>query len=89
MAAAHALSVNTPQKQVQVKKGDNITLPCTYESSVVTPAKGDIVAWMKMPEEVGSHGARHMIRMSVWEKMALCEETGVPRHQRSLFDLCQ
>nr|XP_028582683.1 cell surface A33 antigen [Podarcis muralis] len=51
VAAAHALSVNTPQKQVQVKKGDNITLPCTYESSVLTPAKGDIVAWMKMPEE--------------------------------------
>ncbi|XP_060129636.1 cell surface A33 antigen isoform X2 [Zootoca vivipara] len=37
---------------MQVKRGDNITLPCTYESSVVNPAKGDIVAWMKMPDEV-------------------------------------
>ncbi|XP_033002672.1 cell surface A33 antigen [Lacerta agilis] len=52
VAAVHALSVNTPQKHVQVKKGENITLPCTYESSVVNPADGDVVAWMKMPNEV-------------------------------------
>ncbi|XP_061485699.1 cell surface A33 antigen [Rhineura floridana] len=52
VAVVHALSVDTPQKIVQVRRGNNITLPCTYRSSVVKPDVGDIVSWMKISTEI-------------------------------------
>ncbi|KAJ6662693.1 hypothetical protein lerEdw1_011333 [Lerista edwardsae] len=51
VAAVHALRVETPKKKMEVAKGGNATLPCTFQTSF-SLQKGDIVYWTKMSTEV-------------------------------------
>ncbi|XP_066476770.1 cell surface A33 antigen [Tiliqua scincoides] len=51
VAAIHSLKVETPKKKMEVKRGGNATLPCTFQTSV-TPEKGDIVYWTKVATEI-------------------------------------
>lgn len=58
VAAVYALHVETPKKKLEVARGDNASLPCSFQTSV-SPQRGDIVYWTKMSTEVGNHNASH------------------------------
>ncbi|XP_075583897.1 cell surface A33 antigen [Pelecanus crispus] len=46
LATAHALTVEAPAKEIQVARGNNITLRCHFKTTAsITP--GDIVVWTK------------------------------------------
>ncbi|XP_058042478.1 cell surface A33 antigen [Ahaetulla prasina] len=47
IAAVHAVSVSGPSKAVQVKRGNNITLPCNFESTSTETT--DFVSWRGKP----------------------------------------
>lgn len=51
VAAVYALHVETPKKKLEVARGDNASLPCSFQTSV-SPQRGDIVYWTKMSTEV-------------------------------------
>ncbi|XP_062983775.1 cell surface A33 antigen [Elgaria multicarinata webbii] len=50
VAAIYALTVETPQKKLEVNKGNNATLQCHFQTPVPNREIGDLAAWRKLPK---------------------------------------
>lgn len=44
-----AITVDIPQAQYEFARGDNITLPCTYKSSITNPSQ-TIISWIALAQ---------------------------------------
>ncbi|XP_010081040.1 PREDICTED: cell surface A33 antigen [Pterocles gutturalis] len=51
LATAHALTVEAPAKEIQVARGNNVTLRCNFRTGA-SIASGDIVVWRKINSAV-------------------------------------
>uniref|UniRef100_A0A8C4U3G3 Glycoprotein A33 n=1 Tax=Falco tinnunculus TaxID=100819 RepID=A0A8C4U3G3_FALTI len=50
LVTAHALTVEAPDKEIQVARGNNVTLHCHFKTEA-TVVSGDVVVWRKINSE--------------------------------------
>lgn len=51
LVSAHALTVEAPEKQIQVARGRNATLRCNFKTNSAVD-RGDLVVWKKINSKV-------------------------------------